>query len=468
MKGWFDAFRDDGGPTLYSFSNRTPVTGDVSIVAVSVLFATFYVAFLVIFPGVRKQKFTTFSTVTLSLFVGLVILITRLGSAWHVAHTTIIAPYKAFSREKLPARIGTHIGLMHVNVTLTAIPVGNWTPPDIDYNERFTWEGATDMSTNYREALKRGLPYPILTVAEYFSLGREGFSWGGQYRAAGYFASILLWASLASWLMMNLLLIAVPRYGAYMKALTGALLICTNIGYYCQLPKRPLTIYMEGGRLEFHLGWCYWLLLVAGILCFVAGVLISIIDLVWPHTFSTVLEVYYGTPYDRHVILEESSDVRYRKRTSRSLEDPPGLGSRILRRLSSKARDNSMPQTHRGSASSAMAHHGPNSSGGGGHHQVTHIPHGHHSSSGSGGGGGGVDNKAYQSDVPKSPWRYPFRRAQQIQAHPMHMQRTMSQDSSSSIASAAAMQQISPLHKHALSRMLPNPPINRIRDLEHW
>lgn len=147
---------------------------------------------------------------------------------------------------------------------IAAIPVGNWTPPDIDYNERFTWEGATDMSTNYREALKRGLPFPILTVAEYFSLGREGFSWGGQYRAAGYFASILLWASLASWLMMNLLLIAVPRYGAYMKALTGALLISTNIGYYCQLPKRPLTIYMEGGRLEFHLGWCYWLLLVAG------------------------------------------------------------------------------------------------------------------------------------------------------------------------------------------------------------
>lgn len=55
MKGWFDAFRDDGAPTLYSFSNRTPVTGDVSVVAVSVLFATLYMAFLVIFPGVRKQ-----------------------------------------------------------------------------------------------------------------------------------------------------------------------------------------------------------------------------------------------------------------------------------------------------------------------------------------------------------------------------------------------------------------------------
>ncbi|EDV57982.1 dual oxidase maturation factor 1 isoform X2 [Drosophila erecta] len=474
MKGWFDAFRDDGGPTLYSFSNRTPVTGDVSIVAVSVLFATFYVAFLVIFPGVRKQKFTTFSTVTLSLFVGLVILITRLGSAWHVAHATIIAPYKAFSREKLPAHIGTHIGLMHVNVTLTAIPIGNWTPPDIDYNERFTWEGANDMSANYRHALQRGLPFPILTVAEYFSLGREGFSWGGQYRAAGYFASIMLWASLASWLLMNLLLLAVPRYGAYMKALTGALLVCTTVGYHCLLPKRPLSIHLEGGRLEFHFGWCYWLVLVAGILCFIAGVLISIIDLVWPHTFSTVLEVYYGTPYDRHVILEESSDVRYRKpRNSRSLEDPPGLGSRILRRLSSKARD-----LQPGTATRRDSPAGVSSSG-------------------------GVENKGFQSDAPKSPWRYPFRRSQQMAAqqhthplhqhplqqhhqhhqhhhqqqlqfvggpvvqHPMHhMQRTMSQDSGSSIASAAV--QISPLHKHALARMLPNPPVERIRDMDHW
>lgn len=120
------------------------------------------------------------------------------------------------------------------------------------------------MSANYRHALQRGLPFPILTVAEYFSLGREGFSWGGQYRAAGYFASIMLWASLASWLLMNLLLIAVPRYGAYMKALTGALLVCTTIGYHCLLPKRPLCIYLEGGRLEFHFGWCYWLVLVAG------------------------------------------------------------------------------------------------------------------------------------------------------------------------------------------------------------
>lgn len=55
MKGWFDAFRSDGGPTLYSYSNRTPVTGDVALVIVFVIFGTLLTAFLVIFPGVRQE-----------------------------------------------------------------------------------------------------------------------------------------------------------------------------------------------------------------------------------------------------------------------------------------------------------------------------------------------------------------------------------------------------------------------------
>lgn len=66
--------------------------------------------------------------------------VTRLGSAWHIASTHIgiifyhvsiiyifsiifylshiVAPYKSFSREKIPGTIGAYIGLMHLNVTL--------------------------------------------------------------------------------------------------------------------------------------------------------------------------------------------------------------------------------------------------------------------------------------------------------------------------------------------------------------
>jgi hypothetical protein len=55
MRGWFDAFRTDGGPTLYSYSNRTPVTGDVPTITLYVLFFTLFIAFVIIFPGVRKE-----------------------------------------------------------------------------------------------------------------------------------------------------------------------------------------------------------------------------------------------------------------------------------------------------------------------------------------------------------------------------------------------------------------------------
>jgi dual oxidase maturation factor 1 len=55
MKGWFDAFRTDGGPTLYSHSNRTAVTGDSDLITVCVVFGTLFIAFLIIYPGVRKE-----------------------------------------------------------------------------------------------------------------------------------------------------------------------------------------------------------------------------------------------------------------------------------------------------------------------------------------------------------------------------------------------------------------------------
>lgn len=108
--------------------------------------------------------------------------------------------------------------------------------------------------------------------------------------------------------------------------------------------------------------------------------------------------------------MEESHDVRYRKRNSRGLEDPPGLGSRILRRLSSKTKDQNI---------------------------------------------NGVDNRGFQNDVPKSPWRYAFRRAQHLPPqHPMGLQRTVSQDSGSSITSVTRAQSIQK-PKPNLTRILP-------------
>ncbi|KAL1517775.1 hypothetical protein ABEB36_001498 [Hypothenemus hampei] len=340
MKGWFDAFRYDGGPTLYNFSNRTAVTGDVAVITVLVIFATLYVAFLIIFPGIRKERFTTFSSVTLSLLVGATILISLFGSCWHIAETSIASTYRAFSNDKVQAHLGAYVGLKHVNITLQSVNHSS-SIIDIDYNERFDWVDTYQMGDSFRKALVRGLPFPILSVAEYFTLGQDGLAWGGQYRSAGYFAVIMLWTSFATWMLMNLMLVVVPRYGALLMTICGFLMLATICGYFGMLPETPLVIFIEGTTLNFRFGWCFWLVLIAGGICLTTGVIITTIEIVNPHSFSTILEVDYDTPYDRHVIIEDSKGRKYQKKKTSNdgLEEPEGIGHRILKRLSSKQKE---------------------------------------------------------------------------------------------------------------------------------
>ena len=86
--------------------------------------------------------------------------------------------------------------------------------------------------------------------------------------------------SFALWLLMNMLLVIVPRYGAYLMTSTGLMMLFSNLVYYWMLPGRPLRIHLEEMILEFELGWCFWLVLTAGSLCLMIGLSISIIDLV--------------------------------------------------------------------------------------------------------------------------------------------------------------------------------------------
>ncbi|XP_057365578.1 uncharacterized protein LOC130686459 [Daphnia carinata] len=370
MKGWFDAFRHDGGPTLYDRANRTAVTGDYSTITFCVIFITLFVAFLIILPGIRKERFTTFTSVTISLFVGAVILVSSNGCGWHTAEEQIISSYRAFSSEKIVARLGIHIGFNHVNVTLRSSGVFNMSDR-IDYNERFGWKGPDDMVEGYEAALRKGLPYPILTVAEYLSLNDEGFGWGRTYRKAGYYSCIALWAAFAAWLLMNIMLVTVPVYGGYMMLCTGGLMLLTNLLYYMNIPSRPLVIRFEDSIISFSFGWSFWLVLAAGLVVSIFGLVITLVEIAFPHKFSTVIELDYDTPYDRHIIIEESRDTKVGKRRSRFEEPISNFGSRIFRRFS-KRLNGGMD--------------GPNND--------TKF---------------GLDNPSMELDPPKSPWRYPHR-----------------------------------------------------------
>ncbi|XP_034946209.1 dual oxidase maturation factor 1 [Chelonus insularis] len=358
MKGWFDAFRHDGGPTLYSYTNRTPVTGDVHLITIFVVFCTIFTAFLIIFPGIRKERITTFFTVTLSLFVGTSIQVAQYGSTWHTTSSSIVSSYSVFSRHRTSAEIGGFIGLMHINITYSLINYTESTVDgvsDVEYNERFWWRSPTEMSESFKHALYRGAPFPIISLAEYFSLHQEGFSWGAKYREAGHYASIMLWTCFAAWLMMNLLLVVVPRYGAYSMVFTGVLMLCTNLTYWSLLPCEPLVAHIDGSTLVFDLGWNYWLVLVAGFSCLFCGIIITVIDLIFPHQFSTILEVDYDTPYDRHVIIEESFDTRNtRKKLPKMNEDD--FDERVSSSIPSKLGSNSQ-RIHEGVVNCGFVSH---------------------------------------------------------------------------------------------------------------
>ena len=83
------------------------------------------------------------------------------------------------------------------------------------------------------------------------------------------FFSFYFRASFASWLLMNLLIVVVPRYGAYQMVITGGLMLTTNFVYYLLIPAKPLMIRFEEHMLMFKFGWCFWLVVIAGIFfCF--------------------------------------------------------------------------------------------------------------------------------------------------------------------------------------------------------
>ncbi len=126
------------------------------------------------------------------------------------------------------------------------------------------------------------------------SVDSEGFVWGRDYRQAGYYTAVVLWTAFALWILMIITFFMVPTFGAYLMSITGGLMITSNLVYFCLIPTHDLKIHFESAILEFDLGWCFWLVFVAGSLSFIVGVTLSVVEYLYPNKFSLVLEVDYG------------------------------------------------------------------------------------------------------------------------------------------------------------------------------
>jgi len=295
-KGLYDGWRHVPFPTMYD-AMQTAVTADV--LEIGLIYAAVIIAFsfLIILPGFRKsERVTAFVRIFLALFILASTLLCNFGQEWEVSHLVTKTQYRAGLRGEINATVGIKIGLRSVNITLKGNPTvqefeHGRVNETIDYNERLSWDNegwligragfgpnAGKYNREFREHQRVGSPYPILWIAEYFTIDGEGIRWGRHYLQAGYYAHIMLWTAFALWILALILFNMVLRYGGYVCVMTGLSMLIANIIYATYRNPNQLEIPFEDGHMQFHWGWCFWLSLVTGILCVVLGVLVVLLD----------------------------------------------------------------------------------------------------------------------------------------------------------------------------------------------
>ncbi|XP_051484726.1 dual oxidase maturation factor 2 [Apus apus] len=278
---------------------------DVSIIIVIVVFLTFACSFLLIIPGIRgRARLYWTLRVLLSLVVGVVIIAVQFTRDWEAGWVKANTSYKSFSRVLVNADIGLHVGLAGVNITLRGNPV-NQINETINYNEHFAWSFDADYDHSYSEGLEKGLPNPILYVAEKFTT-QSPCSVHRQYRISGHYASAMLWVAFCTWLISNMLFsMPVLVYGGYMLLVTGAFMIFSLLSFSTVRNSLVCPIHFGTAVLRTGYGGSFWLTLAIGLLCFVAGITVVIL-----HYFNlNLLKIFFDLPEDKAEEYQEMTEL---------------------------------------------------------------------------------------------------------------------------------------------------------------
>uniref|UniRef100_A0A8C2SPF3 Dual oxidase maturation factor 1-like n=1 Tax=Coturnix japonica TaxID=93934 RepID=A0A8C2SPF3_COTJA len=259
---------------------------DTTWAIIASVFLSALVTSIIILPGIRgKGRLFWLLRVVTSLFIGAVVLSEDWESGWVTANTS----YKSFSHVMVNADIGLHIGLAGVNITLVGNPV-NQVNETINYNEHFAWSFDADYDHSYSEGLEKGLPSPILYVAEKFTT-HSPCNVHRQYRISSCYASIMLWMALCTWLI-SILLFSMPvlLYGGYMLLLTAVLMLFSLLFFITSL---SLGLWLDGPGV--HLGPMHLsMLCISGLLCLLLGLGVIVLNSVHPQKLKLVFNLDKG------------------------------------------------------------------------------------------------------------------------------------------------------------------------------
>ncbi|XP_061078764.1 dual oxidase maturation factor 1 [Conger conger] len=289
---------------IYPFYHvqRTSFIFNLALLTVILVFVVFAIIFLLILPGIRgKSRLFWMCRVLISLFIGAVIVAVNFTSDWAAASMKANTTYKSFSSGIVNAEIGLHVGLSGINVTLKGNPVMQLNET-IDYNEMFKWTDSLD--EDYTEALERGLPNPILYIAEKFTAGSPcGLYF--QYRYSGTYASATMWTAFCCWLVANVLFsMPVILYAGFMMVATAAF-IFFSLASFSTIQNLPACVFAIGTA-SFEMGYShsFWLALAIGVLCVVIGLLVILLDCLIPEKMKEAFSVDVDDEDDDNCLTE--------------------------------------------------------------------------------------------------------------------------------------------------------------------
>ncbi|XP_016067381.1 PREDICTED: dual oxidase maturation factor 1 [Miniopterus natalensis] len=268
---------------------------DTTLAIIVTIFLTALVTFIVILPGIRgKMRLFWLLRVVTSLFIGAVILAVNFSSEWSVAQVSTNTSYKAFSSQWISADVGLQVGLGGVNITLTGTPVQQLNET-INYNEEFTWRLGKNYAEEYSRALEKGLPDPVLYLAEKFTQ-TSPCGLHDQYRLAGHYTSAILWVAFLCWLLANVMLsMPVLVYGCYMLLATGIFQLLGLLFFSMATSLTPpCPLRLGTAALHFHHGPAFWITLTTGLLCVLLGLAMVVAHRMQPHRLKAFFNLSIG------------------------------------------------------------------------------------------------------------------------------------------------------------------------------
>ncbi|XP_053344126.1 dual oxidase maturation factor 1 isoform X1 [Clarias gariepinus] len=280
-------FYDD----IYPFYplQRTPFIFSGSLLAVILVFLTLLAILLLIVPGIRgRSRILWTFRIIISLFIGVVIVVLNFTCDWAEGSLKANTTYKSFSNVVVTAEVGLHVGLYGINITLRGDPVVQFNEI-INYNEMFTWSGV--IGDDYSDALERGLPNPILYIAEKFTLNSP-CSLIYQYQFSGRFASATLWTAFCCWILANILFsMPVILYAGFMMVATAAFIFFSLASFSTIYNLSQCTFSIGAESFQTEYSHSFWLGVATGLLCAVIGIIVILLDYLIPEKMREAFSV---------------------------------------------------------------------------------------------------------------------------------------------------------------------------------